>query len=765
MEDTLDRELRAVDSENKKNLQSDNWRLHQLNKSLSNPEHPFCKFSTGNYQTLHDEPLKRGVKIRDEFIKFHETHYSANRMKLVVLGREDLDTLEGWVEELFSEVKNKDLPKLRWDDVSVYGPKELGMQVFAQPVFDVRTLDISFPYQDEEELYMSQPGRYFSHLIGHEGPGSILAYIKAKGWANGLGAGSLPLCPGGALFSISIRLTEDGLKHYREVAKIVFQYIAMLRETPPQQWIFEELKAMSEVDFKFKQKSQASKTASKLSNTMQRPFPRDLLLSGPEKIREFNPEAIKSGIECLRPDNFRMTLCSRDFPGDWDKNEKWYGTRYKYEPIPLEFMEEIKKAYANPSERPAELYLPHKNEFIPTRLEVVRKDNVEPMKTPKLVRNEENVRVWYKKDDRFWVPKANVHITLRTPLASMTPRTTVASQLYRELVQDALVEFSYAAEISGLDYNIVNHALGIDVSVSGYNDKMHVLLEKVLLTMRDLTITDERFNIVKDRLLRGFQNWDYQQPYHQVGTYSRWLISDKGWVNEQYLAELPHIDAHDVREFFPQLLKQCHIEMLAHGNLYKEDVLKMADLVNDALKARTLAPSQWPIRRSLTFPEGSNFVYERQLKDPANVNHCIEYLLYIGNNQDRSLRAKLMLLAQMADEPAFDQLRTKEQLGYVVFSGTCIHNTWAGYRILIQSEKDPSYLEKRIDAFLTNFGKSIEEMSETEFEGHRRSLINKRLEKLKNLTQETNRFWGHVMSECFDFEQGMSQHLKMCEQD
>ena len=114
---TLDRELRAVDSENKKNLQSDIWRLSQLGKSLSNPKHPYHHFSTGNLQTLRDEPGKRGVEVRQEFIKFYERHYSANRMKLVVLGRESLDELEAWVCELFSEIKNKDLQENRWDDV------------------------------------------------------------------------------------------------------------------------------------------------------------------------------------------------------------------------------------------------------------------------------------------------------------------------------------------------------------------------------------------------------------------------------------------------------------------------------------------------------------------------------------------------------------------------------------------------------------------------------------------------------------------------
>jgi len=92
---TLDRELRAVDSENKKNLQSDQWRLHQLEKSLSNPKHPYCHFSTGNLEILKTQPEARGIDVRQKFMDFHEKHYSANRMKLVILGREPLDVLEG----------------------------------------------------------------------------------------------------------------------------------------------------------------------------------------------------------------------------------------------------------------------------------------------------------------------------------------------------------------------------------------------------------------------------------------------------------------------------------------------------------------------------------------------------------------------------------------------------------------------------------------------------------------------------------------------
>lgn len=76
------REINAVDSENKKNLQSDSWRQYQLLKSLSLADHPFHSFSTGNLDTLKTTPESRGLNIRDLMIQFYNTHYSANRMKV-----------------------------------------------------------------------------------------------------------------------------------------------------------------------------------------------------------------------------------------------------------------------------------------------------------------------------------------------------------------------------------------------------------------------------------------------------------------------------------------------------------------------------------------------------------------------------------------------------------------------------------------------------------------------------------------------------------
>jgi insulysin len=89
------------------------------------------------------------------------------------------------------------------------------------------------------------------------------------------------VCPGTPrIFKCKIQLTVDGLKNYKEIVKVFFQYVSLLDETPPQEWIFQELKDMADVNFKYEQNTQASDFTSWISAEMQTPLPREWLLSG-----------------------------------------------------------------------------------------------------------------------------------------------------------------------------------------------------------------------------------------------------------------------------------------------------------------------------------------------------------------------------------------------------------------------------------------------------------------------------------------------------
>jgi len=513
---------------------------------------------------------------------------------------------------------------------------------------------------------------------------------------------------------------------------------------------------MADVDFKFKQKTPACRFTSKIASVMQRPFPREWLLSGSNLVlRKFEPALIQRAIDCLRPNNFSIMVVSRDFPGTWEKKEKWYGTEYTHGKIPDDLMADVRKAFAvSAKERIPKLHLPHQNQFIPTKLEVEKKDVKDPAPAPRMIRNDDLVRTWFKKDDTFWVPKANLIVSLKCPTIYASAENSVKARIYTDLVKDALEEYSYDADLAGLEYNVTLDYRGLLVEVSGYNDKLSVLLGQVLITMRDLDVQNDRFDIIKDRLGRAYRNFAFQQPNYQVSDFITWFTCENEHTVGELSEVLPAVTIEAVRTFHRELLSQFHLEIYVHGNLYKEDGLKLTDMIVSTLKPRVLPRTQWPILRSFVYPPGSNYVFTSTLQDPANVNHAMELYLYVGSRADRQLRARTFMLDQLTHEPAFDQLRTKEQLGYAVYSGTRSSLTTLGFHFVIQSERDPEYLESRVNAFLVTYGKTLTAMSDADFANHKRSLIVKHLEKVKNLDQETGRHWNQVSNEYYDFEFG-----------
>ena len=63
----MNKEIEAVNSEHEKNINQDNWRQQQIIRTLSNPNHPFNMFSTGNKSTFKKINPKLLHKKLNEF--------------------------------------------------------------------------------------------------------------------------------------------------------------------------------------------------------------------------------------------------------------------------------------------------------------------------------------------------------------------------------------------------------------------------------------------------------------------------------------------------------------------------------------------------------------------------------------------------------------------------------------------------------------------------------------------------------------------------
>lgn len=796
------REINAVDSEHQKNHQSDIWRIYQLNKHLSKEGHVWSKFGSGSRYSLFkaarqlrhkgllngaatsSEPSPDSSRVpsptpssvssaeseadadgglvgretRRRLVEWWSREYSANRMSLCVIGKESLDELAELTSRLFSPIPNRGFDALPMIYDHPFGPNEEGTMISVQTVMAFHALEISFPLEYQAPQWKYKPSNFISHLVGHEGPGSLLSYLKSKGWVTSLSSGPQNLARGFAMFKLTIHMTESGFKNYRSIITAAFKYLSLLRSSEFKPYLQKEVFVMSMIQFRFSEKRRPDSYASWISERMSWPVPKESVISSPQLVEEWGNDPlpvqkVKEYLESFRIERGRVVLMAKaeehvklEPDKSWLK-EPWYGTEYRVERFDDEFVR-----LTNGPNDITELFLPKPNKFIPADLDVGKKAIVEPAKRPHLIRETSLSQLWYKKDDRFWVPKAHATIDIRSPLANDTARSSVITKLYCDIVNDALAEFSYYAEIAGLTYRFIQHTTGMYVTTYGYNDKMAVLVEHILDRIKRLDIKPERLEIVREQAKRTWENFFMGQSYHLSDYYGKYLLAENQWTVDEKLKQLSSISAEDIQSHVKDLLSQVHLRILVTGNMYKDEAIRIAELAESDLRPTKLSPHELN-ERALILPEGSNYAWSSRLRNPDQVNSALTYYLHFGPVVDQRLRVTSALLVKILTEPAFSVLRTQEQLGYVVMCNTWTlpGNSEKGIRIVVQSGKQPGYLEQRVEAFLEKMKGTIEQMSDGAFQEYKEGLEKGWLEADKNLTEEATRFMVHIGSGQLDF--------------
>uniref|UniRef100_A0A224YLK8 Insulin-degrading enzyme n=1 Tax=Rhipicephalus zambeziensis TaxID=60191 RepID=A0A224YLK8_9ACAR len=744
-EDATEREVNAIHSEHVKNIQNDSWRLKQLEMSTADPQHDFCKFGTGNLTTLDTIPKSKGLMVRDQLLKFHQQWYSSNIMSLVVLGKESLDALARMVVPLFSLVPNKGVERPTWPQ-HPYGPEQLGLQARVVPVKDNRFLYMTFPTPDLRQYYKAGPGDYVAHLIGHEGPGSLLSELKARGWVNSLVGGEKDGARGFSFTIVNVDLTEEGIDHTDDIVRLVFQYLNMLRTEGPQRWVFQELQELWRIAFRFKGKDTPQSYVRDLAGMLHL-FPFQDVLAGPYLLEEYRADLINDLLHYLRPDNVRIAVVAKRFVGEADSVEKWYGTQYSLQPIPDSVMQVWRAAGTNEN-----LKLPPRNEFIPSNFDQCPREG-EGEQLPVIIKNTEGTRVWFVQDHTYNLPKAVLHFEFKSPVAYQDPHHTNMTHMFVRLFTDALNEYTYAAMQAGLSYSLDNTIYGIVLSIRGYNDKQHVLLSKIMDKLTNFVVDQQRFDILKESYIRGLKNFSAEQPHQHAVYYTYMLLAQKVWSHSEMLEATEELTRESVQDMIPKLLSRMHIECLLHGNLSHQHALELVGIVEKSLQAsvgtKSLLPSELVGHREHQLLERGEYIYEQV----NEVHHTSSIQTYFQcGPQETRANMLVELLCQLITEPCYNILRTQEQLGYLVASGPRRSNGVQGIRIIVQSDRPPLFLDSRIEAFLVYIENYIQEMSDTEFESNKTALGARRLEKPKKLAQLASKYWMEILSQQYNFD-------------
>lgn len=393
--------------------------------------------------------------------------------------------------------------------------------------------------------------------------------------------------------------------------------------------------------------------------------------------------------------------------------------------------------------------------------------------------------LWHRLDAQWQMPKVCTVFALESNFGSASPWNVVMIDLLSKVLSELLNEFAYYADCAGLYFDISLTKGGLQIRIQGYGHKLPVLVERVFQELQNFATTSATtydiglFQRVKDCMVRSYKNQLFSQPYYHSMLATHQCLEEPRWGIFEKLHALELVNPTSLQAFAQQFLSQIRIEAFMNGNITSDEAKDLLRKVHDILKTSHLPYALQPLRRAVALTAGYDYLYRQcaQVYNPNEVNSassifylfgeiagCPPSIMDVASNE--SLQAALTLEAyrnlfvRMMSEPAFDQLRTKEQLGYMVYvARRDLAERQMSIAIIVQSSvQDPVYLDSRIDAFLSQYRREVlGTMDEATLQTFITAEIEALLEKPKNLDEETRRYWDEISKGLYLFDR--DQHL------
>lgn len=745
-ESAADRELNAVHSEHQKNLQNDMRRIYQLKRSAANPEHPFSKFGTGSKETLDDIPRESGIDTRAQLLAFYREYYSANLMNLCIIAPYPLDLLQQWTVDLFSAIPNQQRknPCEEYRHLSPLLDDHYGLMFHIEPVRDIRLLELSWHTPTYIHDYRSKPSLFVSCLLDEEGEGSVLSLLKKRGWCDSLCIGTGDMMTFG-IVQMTVTLTNEGVNFINDIIDTIYQYIRMLKRDGIPKWLFDEEAGLSEISFRFRESEDPVSFVTRITSKMPCVQPEEYL-SSHFLYKKYDPAQIEEVLNAFTPENGNIVVVGKFVAGSTDRKERWYKSPYRVERV-----DEASLKRWNSSDIHKDLYLPPVNPFIPTKFDILGEplpDGEKTVEGPTVVERNENFVLFHHLDRTFQLPSARITIQFWTPWVYVTPRHGAMAYLLTTLLEDSLTEYSYPAAKAGFTYRLDKTGTGLLLVIDGYSHRIDVLLDAIVRKMKNFEVDENRFAVQKDLAMRNYINFEKNQPVSLAMYGISHLLEQPRWHIREYVEcfNRGEITLDRMKQFAKEVVEKMWVSALVCGNVKSEDAIKMMQGVQQTLGYMPLRNTENVKPRVVELPIGQEVYFRRAHVNEDDNNSAIEVFFQIGALGDFARDVRLELLSEILNKPAFHELRTVQQLGYMVFEGIRDIEGVRGLYFIVQSTvADPDELMKRIDEFLIDVRKVVlDAMTGEKFQDYATALTANKAEPDRTLAVRSSRFWGEI---------------------
>jgi|UniRef100_UPI00404A8F63 insulysin len=683
------REVNAVNNEATRHVQNDSRRVYNVRRELYNPASGESKFSTGNKDTLAKADA---AAVR----AFYESHYTADRMALAFTGTASLDEQEQLARDIFSGIPKRDLPVVVREPIFL--PRKAALRLATvEPVKEWRQLALGFVLPATRQDFVSKPADLLSALFNYPGKGGLLHVLKEAGLVTKVEAGVWERTPNYGSLEMEIDLTPAGEADYQRVLETIFAYIHHLSAAPFPAEFYQEQAKIAALKETYDDRGEGMGMVTQLANQALF-YPLEIAERAPFVWGQPDEAAYRRLLNVLTPDNLLVTLAAKGVPTD--RIEEIYGTAYAY-------TERTGASYDALVTPPAVegFELPGVNPFMPTTTALVAE-------RPLPLIDEVGLQLYYSADIEFQRPQTAL-------IFRFMPRRDVAGleadlllQFYKTCLDDAIESAAGEAALAGVTHSISLGLEGFKLTVSGLGDSPARFAQYVADQLLTFDVTPERFAALQEKVLRGLRSYEQTEAYQLARDQANAVLRESFYLPDQHLDRAPKVTWKETRDFAQQYFAHGKIEAVVHGHIIADEAVAATRGFAAAIKAQPVERDALMHREHIVMAPGATVIDTRKIAG-ANSAIWVDYLL---PEETPKLRAAAEVLGKFISEPFYTEMRTRQQLGYIVGSRTSVSlQQHLQFYVIQSSAYSPDELRQRAETYLATTPDQLAELTDEKF--------------------------------------------------
>lgn len=701
-EDAVQREINAVNSEHQKNINDDNWREYQTIKNLANKDNKFNTFATGSNNTMNKETIRKAM------IKFYNQFYVSENISICIISNIDIKNQKNLLKSTFGNIPTK-LKK----EITIQKPiyDNFGKTFQMIPLSDIQRVnyiwEINPGFTKRNKIY-----KIFLELLNMFNKNSLSNFLKVNGLADSC---HVNIEEEVGLFILTINLTKLGLTKLNLIDGYIKYTInnIFLKDLTK---IIEYYRKIYQLIFDNSDKMESLRLSNILATNVHK-YNLNELLSGPMLIPnislKINNTIKEQFSKCIK------LLISQDNKIINKIIDKNYGTVYG----------EIINIYSQ--EIPFNLKFNIDNPFLDLKIQKNLKLD-ENLDTPIFIKN----RFWFSGITKFNEDIIKGALIFNNPKYFNTPKSYIytvlaidclAFYLNQELSNILMLQFDISLSVNNIYNSIILQysCLNDPIKLNQFIDKTLQLIKSPIIP--DIII-DSKIILLKENYLNinNSNPWDYSSYYMS----SESIEND--YLIEPLIKEIEQINKEELHNFISTLFENSSLSVLFAGALYNHQLPKNIPLIEKGILLPQYNFTKIELPKDITLSHPNK----------EEKSNCVTITYELGNFEPNKWVHTFMTYL-ILEQPFFEELRTKKQLGYLVkFS---ILNYGDNYYIIqkVQSDKNCKLLLDEINNFNITIIDIINKINLDEWKISATNYLN---EKENSLSDIFNKFFKEIIT-------------------